>query len=83
MILRISRIVTFDTTPILVLPSQPISRLDASLNIHPVSSTTQLSATRSVINGQLSIWSRVIKTRYVVQTTPSYLKLVTDFGTSL
>ena len=33
MILRISHIVTFDTTQILVLPSQPISGLDASLNI--------------------------------------------------
>lgn len=50
-ILRISRIVTFDTSQILALPSQPISGLDASLNIHPVSSITQ--AIRSVINGQL------------------------------
>ena len=39
--LRISRIVTFDTRRILALPSQPISELDASLNIHPVSSITQ------------------------------------------
>ena len=41
-ILRISRIVTFDTSYILALLSQLISRLDASLNIHPVSSIPQV-----------------------------------------
>jgi len=40
-ILRISRIVTFDTGQIWVLPPHPISGLDTSQNIHSVSSITQ------------------------------------------
>lgn len=43
-ILRISRIVTFDTGKILVLPTQPISGPDASVNIRPISSITQAIA---------------------------------------
>ena len=63
-ILRISRIVTFDTSQILVLLPQPIGGLDASLNTHPISGVTRAIRTRSVTSGQLSIWSRIIKIRY-------------------